>query len=194
VQIGPDVYVDGGVIMNTPLSPPINAGAEVLHVIYMDPDLSLLNPESLQSTLGILDRVLTINFAAAMSRDAELAQAINHSLRLVDDVNAGRALTATSNMLKPFLKVAGRVPARTAQGAPPYRPLTIHRYHPHDDLGGILGMLDFDRPHIMDLIRRGFQDAVNHDCRQSGCTLDGREPWQIDTSTIDRRFGTRVNK
>jgi hypothetical protein len=54
----------------------------------------------------------------------------------------------------------------------PYRLLTIHRYHPHDDLsGGPMGVLNFERDHIEDLIERGFEDSVAHDCVESGCVL-----------------------
>jgi hypothetical protein len=53
-----------------------------------------------------------------------------------------------------------------------YRPLTIHRYHPRDDLSnGALGLLNLDRSHIENLIERGFSDAVNHDCKASSCIL-----------------------
>src|SRR5262249_10991175 len=36
VAIGDTPYVDGGVMMNTPLMPAIEAGADTLHVVYMD--------------------------------------------------------------------------------------------------------------------------------------------------------------
>src|ERR1041385_6819303 len=32
-------YVDGGTVMNTPLTPAIRAGAETIHLIYLDPDV-----------------------------------------------------------------------------------------------------------------------------------------------------------
>jgi len=51
------------------------------------------------------------------------------------------------------------------------RPLSIHRYHPKDDLSGMLGMLNFDRDRIAGLIDRGFTDAVEHDCDQSECLM-----------------------
>ena len=39
-EVGAQPFVDGGVVLNTPLVPAIEAGADILHVIYMDPDVS----------------------------------------------------------------------------------------------------------------------------------------------------------
>jgi hypothetical protein len=52
-----------------------------------------------------------------------------------------------------------------------YRPLTVHLYHPRDGWDGLMGMLDFDRVRIEDLIERGYLDASDHDCADSGCLL-----------------------
>jgi hypothetical protein len=40
-----------------------------------------------------------------------------------------------------------------------------------EDLGGALGLLNFDRGHVIDLIAKGYADAVAHDCLASGCIL-----------------------
>src|SRR5262249_49114894 len=37
VEVGSQAFVDGGVLMNTPLQEAIKAGAGILHVIYLDP-------------------------------------------------------------------------------------------------------------------------------------------------------------
>ena len=39
-EVGAQPFVDGGVVLNTPLLPAIDARADILHVIYMDPDVS----------------------------------------------------------------------------------------------------------------------------------------------------------
>ena len=57
----------------------------------------------------------------------------------------------------------------------PFRQLSIHLYHPHEDLGGSLGLLNFDRSHVIGLIAKGYADAVAHDCQSSGCTDLRRE-------------------
>jgi hypothetical protein len=54
-----------------------------------------------------------------------------------------------------------------------YRQITIHRYQPRDTLRGILGLLNFSRDKSLDLIKRGFQDAIYHNCKASKCILAG---------------------
>jgi hypothetical protein len=50
------------------------------------------------------------------------------------------------------------------------RPLTIHRYHPRSILeGGVFGLLNFDSSRVSELIQKGFEDAVTHDCVECGC-------------------------
>ena len=37
--------------------------------------------------------------------------------------------------------------------------------------GGVLGILKFDRDRISELIKRGVQDAEEHDCAACGCCI-----------------------
>jgi hypothetical protein len=70
---------------------------------------------------------------------------------------------------------------------PPYRKLTIHRYHPQDDLtGGAIGLLRFESGHIRELIERGFADACGHDCEASGCLLPDRAETPGDFAENER--------
>src|SRR5262249_28779285 len=39
VEIDGEYYADGGVVMNTPLNLAIEAGADVLHIVYLNPDV-----------------------------------------------------------------------------------------------------------------------------------------------------------
>jgi NTE family protein len=142
VRIGGELFVDGGVVLNTPLKPAIDAGADVLHVIYLDPEPGALPLRSVGSTIDTMGRMFVASFAATMRRDIDVAASINRDV------------------------VAGRRPER--------RPITIHLYHPHEDTGGALGMLDFHRERIVALIDRGYRDAVAHDCAASGCLNVGR--------------------
>jgi NTE family protein len=153
VEIGNEPYVDGGVVMNTPLRPAIEAGATALHVIYVDPDVHRVSLPRHRNTLNTLYRTLVITFGLTVSRDIRMAEAINKRLRR----NQAAAFTTV----------------QTGERRPrPYRPLTIHRYHPTDDLGGTFRWLDFDRDHIVRLIARGYEDARHHDCAASRCVLE----------------------
>jgi len=50
-----------------------------------------------------------------------------------------------------------------------HRQIAIHLYHPKQDCGGALGMLDFGRGRIVALAEQGYRDAVAHDCAAQGC-------------------------
>jgi predicted acylesterase/phospholipase RssA len=165
VYIGQDIYVDGGVVMNTPLSPAIDVGSDVLHTVYMDPDVAAIPVLGLRNTLDTITRMTMIRFAATMNRDIEVAAKINKGIekalqgaaRASKDAEQGRHLMRGS----PSAEQPGHA----------YRLLTIHRYHPSDDLSGPMGILDFRRERICELITRGYADAVRHDCKASGCLL-----------------------
>lgn len=164
-----DPYVDGGVLMNTPLNCAIDAGATELHVIYMDPDVQNIPLSRLESTIEVFDRILLITSATKVNEDVDTARWINEGLDVVE--RAARGGDLRDEELRAFIRVAGQIEQRLRAGTP-YRKLTIHRYHPHDDLGGgALGLLNFDRNRITALIERGFTDALNHDCAASHCVL-----------------------
>jgi predicted acylesterase/phospholipase RssA len=137
VPIGPDVFVDGGVVMNTPLKPAIDAHADTLHVIYLDPAPGSIPLRPVGSTIDAMGRMFVASFAATMRRDLEVAAKVNR------EIDAG-----------------------VRKG---HKRLTIHLYHPLEDTGGALGMLDFYRQHVTMLLELGYKSAVNHDCAKSGC-------------------------
>ena len=164
-------YVDGGVLMNTPLNCAIDAGATELHVVYIDPDVENIPLQRLESTIDVFDRLLLITWAAKTNEDIDTARWINDGLDVIE--RAGRGGDLSGGDLRAFIRVAGQIEQRMRAGTP-YRRLTILRYHPHDVLGGgALGLLDFRRDRIAALIERGFRDALDHDCEQSHCVLPG---------------------
>ena len=88
-------------------------------------------------------------------------------------------ITLPSDLLEINIDTEGRVTGRTAGNADTssqFGQLTIHRFHPHDDLGGPTGMLDFRREAVTRLISRGFEDAVYHDCYESHCIFPDTHP------------------
>ncbi|MBA3241156.1 MAG: patatin-like phospholipase family protein [Acidobacteria bacterium] len=182
VEIGGNIYLDGGITMNTPLRPAVRAGAETLHVIYMDPDVRTIPPERFQSTLNVLDRVIIVTFASTINRDIELASSINRGLNLLaagqrhenlffdGEQGRRRRQAKVEEQVESFNQVADQIAERLSKGTR-YKKITIHRYHPRQDLGGVLGLLNFARDKAIELIDRGYRDTVEHDCGESGCTL-----------------------
>ncbi len=168
VEIDGHVYVDGGVLLNTPLSPAIDAGADVLHVTYLDPDVKNIPLARLNSTYDVFERALIVKMADTFDRDVENAKEINQGLALLE--RARRREPFSDADLRAFIPVISRTSEHLKQNLP-YRKLTIHRYHPKTDLGGALGLLDFGQARLASLIELGYQDAVEHDCAESECVL-----------------------
>jgi predicted acylesterase/phospholipase RssA len=165
VMIEETPYVDGAVLLNTPLRPAIRLGADVLHVIYLDPLVEDIPFPQLPNTLDTLYRLYAISLAANMKNDILTAQEINAALGL-----GGEEGTAGGVESDRAMRVARRVVERARQGRP-YRRLTIHRYRPTSDLGGGGGVLDFRQDFIEQVILLGYEDTVRHSCEGSQCLV-----------------------
>ena len=174
VWIGAEPHLDGGILMNTPLRL-VTRHAEVLHVVYLDPDVSRIPNRALQSTLSTAYRQQVIAWAKAMNDDLEDAAAINRVIALKDRLQRGESLGPPDLDLE--ARGIDRLLERLENREPPYRTLTIHRYHPRDDLtGGPLGLLRLEGAFLRRLIDRGWSDTVEHDCAASGCIGVGGGP------------------
>ena len=182
--VGAQPYVDGAVLMNTPLNPAIKARADCLHIIYLDPDVGSIPVHYLGNLLSTLYRTQVINWASTVNESIRESAGINDALKIlkmsqqeadVSTVDAKGVVQALAKFGKHLEKLAR------------YRMLTIHRYHPRDELGGPLSLLNFRRARIEYLIERGFHDAVGHDCTVSKCVLPDAgvaEESYIDTTTV----------
>ena len=80
IRIGGDPYMDGGILMNTPLKPAIDAGAEVIHVVALDPDIAGMAISALPNTMDTIGRMLNISNSVRIETDLKLAQAVNRGL------------------------------------------------------------------------------------------------------------------
>ena len=154
--------------MNTPLSPAIDAGADELHVVYMDPDVQAIPLQRVSSVFDSLYRMATIAWASTVNRDIEYARSINEGMDILDRTTEEAEPSEVDP--KHFARVAKKLHTKAAAGNG-YRKLTIHRYHPKKDLGGMVGFLNLKKARIEALIQEGFEDAVNHKCEESQCVL-----------------------
>ncbi len=161
--IGAQTYVDGSVLLNSPLAPAIHAGAEVLHVVYLDPDIRNIPLDRLPQSIGTFTRMLQIGWAAAYNDDIGDAARINRVLAAMSRARTQLRLDAAAAEL--LVDIAE---ARPAAGRAALAPLEIRRYHPTHSLPGEIGFLNFDRDRLEVLIERGYDDAVHHDSLQSG--------------------------
>jgi NTE family protein len=162
-------YVDGGVLLNTPLRPAIRLGADVLHVIYLEPMVENIPFPELPNTIDTVYRLYAIGLAANMKNDILTAQEINAALTLI------RQGIAEPDVPSRAVRVARRILERELQGQP-YRPIEIHRYRPSNDLGGAGGLLDFRLGFLDQTIQLGYEDTANHDCGTLGCLRLDRPP------------------
>jgi predicted acylesterase/phospholipase RssA len=167
VEIQGEYYADGGAVMNTPMNLAIDAGADVLHVVYLDPEVKAIPLLPVRNTIDTFSRLFAIQFAATVNRDIEVARQINEGLEILVRAAAGGPVSGKD--LRPFILAARSLSRVSAYSK--YRKVTIHRYQPRDTLKGVLGLLNFDRNKSCDLIERGFQDAIYHNCRANRCVL-----------------------
>jgi NTE family protein len=162
-KVGETTYVDGGLVMNTPLRPAIDDGADEIHIVYLDPDIAMMPLQKFQNTFDTLDRVLAVNLAFHINSDIETARQMNRAIDLFAHASSGIQETKMSDLAK----LAAHWD-RVKSERPP-RKLTIHRYHPQRDLGGLLGILRFEKSAIEELMEKGYQDTIRHDCDANDC-------------------------
>jgi hypothetical protein len=152
------------VVLNTPLLPAIEAGADTLHVIYLDPDLEDIPTEGLPNSMDSLCRMLVIMLAQYLNRDIELVSAANQVIDWAGDTRAKDHDPALT------LKMA-RIVRDYGKDSLLDRKFTVHRYRPKQVLSSLVGILKFGRNRLRKLIETGYQDAVNHDCQLNGCIV-----------------------
>jgi NTE family protein len=162
VAIDGRAYVDGGLLLTTPLKPAIDAGAQVLHVVYVDPLVVDIPYPDLPNTLDAFYRIYVIAIAGNQNQDITTAGLINEDRELAQHLRPEWVLSEVGRIQ--------RVLEHARQGKP-YRPLIIHRYRPKLPLGNAAGLLDFSGTRLDALIARGYADTVEHDCGVAQCIM-----------------------
>lgn len=133
--------------MNTPLRPAIDAGATEIHLITLNPDASAIPVVGEPpNTLDIFERLMSLAISATVDDDVESVRFINRVIEGAPQKKNGKH----------------------------YREITVHRYNPEIDLGGMVGMLDFRPDRVRRRIEIGELAGVYHDCEQEGCVIAGK--------------------
>ncbi|MEM1205170.1 MAG: patatin-like phospholipase family protein [Acidobacteriota bacterium] len=166
--VGAQEFVDGAVLMNTPLKPAILDGADVLHVIYMNTDVKNMPLDDVPSTLETLYRTQIIAWASAVDRDIDRVEMYNKLYAIGDEA---MDKIRQDPHLEDALKVIVEKVRQQKEAGRTYRKITVHRYFPPDGLDGALGFLDLRRSRIERLIDEGFHNTVYHDCKANSCVL-----------------------
>ncbi len=172
VKIGDDIYVDAAVLGYTKLAPAIDAGADVLHVIYVDPDVADVPLGALESTMDTLYRMFVIGWGDNVEVSIKAVARINGHVDVIEQTAREAKLSKSlAKILIKDLLPPGRFIVGPDEEILGLRKVTVHRYHPDNNLFGPLGLLNLERQRLEGLIARGFDDAVAHDCTGSGCVL-----------------------
>lgn len=173
VEIDGAPHVDGALLLNTPIRPAIRDGAEVIHVVYVDPEVARVPLPPVPDTFSTINRSIRIVQAKQISFDVANAREIGRELlALRREGILGDDLRTVRGDAPDHLRAVRRI----RSGRRPYRPLTIHRYRPRRPLGSLGSFFDFRAGQIDQWIALGVQDAIGHDCAAEGCVLDAERP------------------
>ena len=133
VRIDKSIYVDGGVVENTPLNPAIRAGATKLHAIYLDPHPRFIRLKGEAKAFKTLMRVYYSDVGNKDPEDVETARWINAGLDAVAEFQARG--TISDSAIRDVIRVVGQLITKNPSN---YKRLIIHRYFPETVLGEIL--------------------------------------------------------
>lgn len=174
VEIDGIPFVDGGVTLNTPVAPVLREGANVIHVVFVDPRVQNIPFPKLPSTLDTIYRLYVILIADNFLASARAAEYLALNIRQLHERAVSEdELVRSIRELEPVNPLVGPLLLGKETAEPVMAP-EIHIYRPASDLGGAEGLLDFRAEYIDELITLGFKDAVAHDCAKEGCVLPGK--------------------
>jgi NTE family protein len=142
VKISGKDYLYGGLVMQTPLQPAVDAGCTVIHLVHNEPAIDTSAKGEAPNTREALNRSMAVALAATLKRDLDSRRRANQAIDAKGPGAAGGA-----------------------------RRVVVHQYRPRQVLGGTTGLLDFSRENIKNSIAAGERDTLAHNCSESGCIL-----------------------
>jgi len=143
-------YIYGGLVMQTPLQPAIDAGCDVIYVIHNEPKFDPRGDEP-ASALDAVNRSITVALASAMERD----------------LDARRRINALAGGFERMKQATGADPREYLPDPGQYRRVVVHQFRPKRVLGGRASFLNFSRENIEAAIAEGERDAANYDLSES---------------------------
>ena len=169
VKLLNEVYIDGGVVQNTPIKPAVKACATELHVVSLNPEMARLSDGRFENTLDTFNRVYAAMLVSRIDEDVASAKWVNEGIEALERIALGHNFNLET--MRQFVRVAGVISSRLEKEKELPRKLTIHRYFPNRSLGDMLGMLNFHRRSIDDMIRDGYADTCAHNCDDNKCVI-----------------------
>ena len=170
VDLDGEPYADASFVLDAPLKPAIDAGADVLHVVYFNPDVERLPLPRVRNTVSTLNRSVLITLAAMINRDIEIASRIN--LALVALRRASGPVSARESSAINLETGSRESHEERGEEPAPHRFVEIHRYHAREPFGQTFKWLSFGRDHLEALIAQGVDDTQQHDCTANRCILN----------------------
>lgn len=171
-RYGEEHLVDGGLLLNTPLDPAIQAGVDELFVVTLSPKDNTIPPMHF-SALGTLLRSQDISWERQVAVAVTVIRFANYFLAK----QARFQKTADRELDRAFQVFLRYVVHQTNEGLAAVlgkrlRPLTVYIMRPSEYLGlGPLGILNFKRGQIARLIALGMRDTKRHECDKNGCVI-----------------------
>ncbi len=155
VKIRGKEYLYGGLVMQSPLQPAVDAGCTIIHLIHNEPKTESRKPDEDSSAMEMLNRTVAVVLSATLDRDLDARRRTNRTAGIFDRVKSEKGVD-----VKALLDDASN-----------YRHVVVHQYRPRQVLGGKAGFLDFSRATVEESIAAGSHDAAHHNCAESGCIL-----------------------
>ena len=132
VDINGREFFYGGLVMQTPLQPAIDAGATVIHLIHNEPKVEQRLEGEAANTMEMLNRSVAVALSATLERDLESRRRINSMLD-----GFTRAWSQTNVDMREYIPEAAG-----------YQRVVVHQHRPKTMLGGPMGLLNFSRENI----------------------------------------------